>query len=66
MQQMINEGLVAWVDAAGLALLAIIAGLLVYKALVYLIGRFAQSASVGQSSLTRRRGPLVCRWPLSP
>ncbi len=48
MQQMINEGLVAWVDAAGLALLAIIAGLLVYKALVYLIGRFAESASVGR------------------
>ena len=48
MQQMIQDALVAWVDAAGLALLAIIAGLLVYKALVYLIGRFAESASVGR------------------
>lgn len=46
MQQVIEEGLMAWAGAAGLALLAIAVGFAVYKTLGFLVLRFSKPASV--------------------
>jgi small-conductance mechanosensitive channel len=45
MQEMIKEGLLAWANAAGFALLAIVAGYGVYRLLVFLVARFTKANS---------------------
>lgn len=46
MQQLIEEGLVPWAVPAGLAVLAVLAGFAVYKALVFLVRRYTKPSSV--------------------
>jgi len=46
MPEVIEDGLVAWGGGVGLALLAVLAGFLFYKALVSLVGRFSRPSSV--------------------
>tara|TARA_R110000782_G_scaffold48624_4_gene106360 strand:+ start:575 stop:1624 length:1050 start_codon:yes stop_codon:yes gene_type:complete len=58
MQQMIEEGLIAWAGPAGLALLSILFGFALYKALVFLVGRFSKPASVSRIFFDAAAGAL--------
>lgn len=48
MQQIILDGLVAWVGAAGFALLAILFGYATYRLMVFLVNRFSSETSVAR------------------
>ncbi|WP_460484379.1 hypothetical protein, partial [Escherichia coli] len=63
MQQLLEEGLIPWAGAAGFALLSIIVGFVVYKTLVYLVGRFSKPTSVTRiffDSAARALGTSLC------
>lgn len=48
MQQMIKEGLVAWANAAGFAVLAILVGFALYRVLVFLVFRLTKPTSIAR------------------
>jgi small-conductance mechanosensitive channel len=58
MQQMIEEGFIAWGGGAALALLAIVAGFVFYKALVYLVERYSKPSSVSRIFFDAAAGAL--------
>ncbi|GGX73459.1 mechanosensitive ion channel family protein [Saccharospirillum salsuginis] len=68
MQQTIEDGVIAWAEAAGLALLAILFGFALYKALVFLVGRFSKSTSVTRiffDSAARALSVFLCLLALN-
>ncbi|GAA3952799.1 mechanosensitive ion channel family protein [Allohahella marinimesophila] len=58
MLQVIEEGLIAWAGTAAFSLLAISLGFGLYKALVFVVDRFAEPDSASRIFLTATAGPL--------
>lgn len=57
------QQLIEWADAAGLALLAVVAGFAFYKALVFLVNRFSKPTSVARiffDAAARALGTSLC------
>lgn len=62
------QQLIEWADAAGLALLAVVAGFAFYKALVFLVNRFSKPASVARiffDAAARALGTSLCLLALN-
>ncbi len=48
MQQLIEKSLMGWAGAVGLAIVAILVSFFIYKALIFLVGRFSKPTSVAR------------------